>query len=87
MILGLLGVALSFIVKVYKELEATDMDATVVAKHKMFAKGPDIIRMHRFVQKVQKIISKNLKKSINAIAFNRSHMQRQKMVICAKCLI
>lgn len=57
-----------FLAKVRKELELVEGDSTTEAKRKTHAKYHNTIRTLKFVRKLPKIIDKNLRKSINAIA-------------------
>lgn len=51
----------------FAELEAANGDSTAVGKCKMLPKDLNTIKTPKFIWKVQKIIDKNLRKSINAI--------------------
>lgn len=53
-----LKVAQSFIINVYKELEALDRDSTAVAKCKMPDKGRNTIWTSKFILKMQKSVDK-----------------------------
>lgn len=71
------------LLKVYKELETADGDSKSfgpsgivrivhkVVKHKMASNAPNDIITSKFVKKVQEMIDKNHRKSINTIANSR----------------
>lgn len=67
-IIRFLQVAQLFVITVHKKQKVTDRDYTTVVKCQTPAKYPNTIRTPKFVCKVQGIIDKNHRKSINAIA-------------------
>lgn len=62
-----LKVAQSFSIKFHKDLEVTDKDVTAVTKRKMPTKGTNFITTPKLVRKMQKIIDRNPRMSINVI--------------------
>ncbi|XP_014473452.1 PREDICTED: uncharacterized protein LOC106743775 [Dinoponera quadriceps] len=63
-----LKVARSFVIKVRRELEASDGNVESIAKSKKHEARSDKVRTSQFVQKVQGIIDEGPSKSIRAIS-------------------